>query len=469
MILPAASALQCPHVAAGLPGLDNHDSPPKRGLGRLKIALAFMIGAAAAALGSRAWFTRQFRALTDWVARSRPGGEDALERPGVLGAEPGALADQIEAAAARIERHYEARVAELDHERSKIDAIIESVEDGLIVLDGARRIVHINEVAAAILVLDAGPGMVLDSLAAQNPHVARLLTALADQHGGANAPAEFKVFLRGRDHTYISRQLQWTGNSTEPLGTILLLQDVTFIRDQERQRTNLIATLSHELKTPLTSLSIGAELMAESARSEVSARQRELLETIRNDIERLTAIADNLLDASRTSFARIGVERRPILLDRVIGEVCRPLELQAAEKSITLEVRSCERPIPIFGDPIKLPWVITNLVGNSLRYTPAGGRITIKLEREGAIARTIVTDTGSGIAPELMPRIFEPYAQFSETGFAMGSAGLGLYIAKEIVEAHNGRIFAHSDRGHGTMFTIEIPLREDALGPDSGR
>lgn len=407
-------------------------------LSSLKIALAFLIGAITSAVWS---LVRTRRHIRD-------------------------LANAIDTAAAR---DYKARAAELDHERSKIDAIVESVEDGLIVLDRAHAIVHINEVAAAILVLDAGPGVVLDVLAEHNPHVARLLAAQRNSASGLDAPAEFKVFLRGRDHTYISRELKWTGRSMEPLGTILLLQDVTFIRDQERQRTNLIATLSHELKTPLTSLALGAELMAESARSDATDRQRELLETIRNDIGRLTTIANNLLDASRTSVARIGVERRAILLDRVIGEVCRPLALQAEEKSITLEVLAPGSPIPIWGDPIKLPWVITNLVGNSLRYTPAGGRITIELKRDGKVARTIVTDTGKGIAPELMPRIFEPYAQFPGVGAAMGSAGLGLYIAKEIVEAHNGRIFAHSGDGRGTMFTIEIPIREDALGQDPGR
>jgi len=438
MPLQAIRALQYGYAVAEYSEFSGRGQRWSRVLPSLKIALAFFAGAIAAALWSRVRSRRQIRGL----------------------------ATSIDTAAAR---DYKARVAELDHERSKIDAIIESVEDGLIVLDGAGAIVHINEVAAAILVLEAGPGAVLDALAESNPHVARLLAALRNPDSSGGAPAEFKVFLRGRDHTYISRELKWTGRSSEPLGTILLLQDVTFIRDQERQRTNLIATLSHELKTPLTSLALGAELMAESARGDTSARQRELLETIRNDIGRLTTIANNLLDASRTSVARIGVERRPILLDRVIAEVCRPLALQAAEKNIALEVLAPEQPIPIWGDPIKLPWVITNLVGNSLRYTSPGGRITIELSREGQIARTIVTDTGRGIAPELMPRIFEPYAQFPDADAAMGSAGLGLYIAKEIVEAHNGRIFAQSGRGRGTIFTIEIPIREEALGSDSGR
>jgi NtrC-family two-component system sensor histidine kinase KinB len=358
---------------------------------------------------------------------------------------------------------------ELDHERSKIDAIVESVEDGLIVLDQSRAIVHINEVACAILALEARPATetVLESLAKQNPHVARLIAAR--RASDESAPAEFKIFLRGRDHTYLSRELPWTGPGGQPLGTILLLQDITFIRDQERQRTNLIATLSHELKTPLTSLAMGAELMEESMRGAMTDKQRELLETIHDDIGRMTAIAGNLLDASRTTVARIGVERRAIQLDRIVRDACRPLALQAAEKKIHLEViADGGRPLAIWGDPIKLPWVISNLVGNSLRYTPSGGRITIELRREGKIARTVVQDTGTGIAPEMMPRIFEPYAQAPDSSAEMGSAGLGLYIAKEIVEAHNGRIFAESSPGEGTTFTIDIPIREELLGQDFG-
>ena len=210
--------------------------------------------------------------------------------------------------------------------------------------------------------------------------------------------------------------------------------------------------------------------MEESMRGAMTDKQRELLETIHDDIGRMTAIAGNLLDASRTTVARIGVERRAIQLDRIVRDACRPLALQAAEKNIHLEVvADGGRPLAIWGDPIKLPWVITNLVGNSLRYTPSGGRITIELRREGKIARTVVHDTGTGIAPEMMPRIFEPYSQAPESSAEMGSAGLGLYIAKEIVEAHNGRIFAESSPGDGTTFTIDIPIREELLGQDSGR
>jgi NtrC-family two-component system sensor histidine kinase KinB len=362
---------------------------------------------------------------------------------------------------------YESRLTELNHERSKTDAIIESVEDGLIVLDQNHAVVHINEVACAILDLvpETITGKPLQEISARNLHVAKLLAATETQaEGVGNDSTEFKLFLRGRDHSYISRNLPWMGPDGERLGTIVLLQDVTYVRDQELSRTNLIATLSHELKTPLTSLTIGADLLTESVPPEIASRQKEILETIHQDVSRLNTIATDLLDASRKSVARIGVERRAILLDKTVREACRPLAIQAREKKISFELIADERPIPIWGDPIKLPWVITNLVGNALRYTPDGGKIMLEIRREGNVARTIVSDTGPGIAPDILPRIFEPFAQFPDDAAHVGSAGLGLYIAKEIVEAHSGRIFARSELGAGTIFTVDIPIREEAIG-----
>ena len=335
-------------------------------------------------------------------------------------------------------------------------------------LEQNHAVVHMNEVACAILDLDPNEveGKRLEEVSSRNIHVAKLLAATQEGADSAgNDSTEFKLFLRGRDHSYLSRNLPWMGPNGERLGTIVLLQDVTYVRDQEKSRTNLIATLSHELKTPLTSLTIGAELLTEAIPPEVASRQREILDTIHQDVARLNAISTDLLDASRKSSARIGVERRAIMLDKTVREACRPLAIQAREKKISFEIISSDdRPIPIWGDPIKLPWVVTNLVGNALRYTPEGGTIRMEIRREGNVARTIVSDSGPGIAPDILPRIFEPFAQFPDDAAHVGSAGLGLYIAKEIVEAHNGRIFARSELGHGTTFTVDIPVREEAIG-----
>ncbi len=388
------------------------------------------------------------------------------------------LADEFNQMIWRLQTDSYKRLAELDRERSKTATIIESIEDGLIVLDPKRAIVHMNEVASAILDVQQAVilGTRLESLAQRGLHAARLVAALDDSGSGNGEPIEFKVFLRGRDHSYLIRVLPWTaanginGAAGRPeqhdalLGTVVLLQDVTLLRDREKAHSHLIATLSHELKTPLTSLRIAAELLEETISDQLPYRAREILATLYEDVSRLQTIAGDLLDASRTSAARIGVERRPIMLDEVVSEISRPLAMQAQEKGIALELKYSEHPLPIWGDPIKLPWVITNLVGNALRYTPAGGRIIIELSQQGSAVRAVVSDTGCGIEGRALERIFEPYAQGAEKPGQAGSAGLGLYITKEIVEAHNGRIFVKSGVGSGTTFTVEIPLREQMLG-----
>jgi len=430
----------------------------------IALLIVLVIAAVVAFYAGRRSALRSLQRLID-ARRGSKASQDDSELPG--SPELRRIVDQFESLQKEKLSRYESRLTELDHERSKTDAIIESVEDGLIVLEQNHAVVHINEVACAILDLDANDveGRRLEELSSRNLHVAKLLAATQEGSDGAgNDSTEFKLFLRGRDHSYLSRNLPWMGPSGERLGTIVLLQDVTYVRDQEKSRTNLIATLSHELKTPLTSLTIGAELLTESIPAEVASRQREILDTIHEDVSRLNAIAADLLDASRKSSARIGVERRAIMLDRTVREACRPLAIQAREKHITFDIVADDRPIPIWGDPIKLPWVITNLVGNALRYTPDGGTIRLEIHREANIARTIVSDNGPGIAPDILPRIFEPFAQFPDDAAHVGSAGLGLYIAKEIVEAHNGRIFARSELKRGTTFTVDIPVREEAIG-----
>jgi NtrC-family two-component system sensor histidine kinase KinB len=424
------------------------------------LAAGFMLGWLLRHLRGRR-SAQRVKAIIESAGSDGPPAADAGK-----GSAAGELEAQVAALIAKLDASFKARLADLDRERSKTAAIIESIEDGLVVLDGARSIVHINEVACAILEVDAREVLSrrLAEVAGQSPHVTRMIAARREPGTDESAPSEFKVFVRGRDHTYLSRELPWQGAGGQQLGTILLLQDVTFIRDQERSRNNLIATLSHELKAPLASLEAAADLLAQTPASSAEGRQGELAEAIRDHAARLGKIADDLLGAARTGAAIISVERAPIMFDKVIREACLTLGPQAEDKGVRLDVTSDSEPVPVWGDPIKLPWVVTNLVGNALRYTPTGGRITVEVRRDGRLARAIVTDTGPGIAPEVLPRIFEPFAQFAGEFTQMGSAGLGLYIVKEIVEAHNGRIFVESEGGRGAVFKVDIPLREEGGG-----
>ena len=206
-------------------------------------------------------------------------------------------------------------------------------------------------------------------------------------------------------------------------------------------------------------------MLSETIADGLPPRAREIFATLQEDVVRLQTIADDLLDASRSSAARIGVERRPILLDEMVREIARPLSMQAHEKGIALELRWPEHPLPIWGDPIKLPWVITNLVGNALRYTPAGGRITIELSQDDSVVRAVVSDTGSGIeGPGDGADLRALCAGRGKFHAGPVRRDWGCISPRKSWRRIMDEFSCNSGVGAGTTFTVEIPLREQMLG-----
>ncbi len=239
--------------------------------------------------------------------------------------------------------------------------------------------------------------------------------------------------------------------------------------NQDRARANLVATLSHELNTPLTSLGFCVELLLR--KRQLDPEQRELLTSIQEDAARMRRLASDLMELARGQGPAIAVQSMPLDLAAMARAVIKGFVRQAAEKQIQLD-SSIDQPAPqIHADPLKLSWVISNLIANALRYTPAGGKIAVSLSRTGAGARLRVSDTGPGIPPEVREHLFERFAQWRVNGSEPGSAGLGLAIAKEIVDAHGGRIFVDSELGHGTSFIVELPASPEDVsnGKSAGR
>src|SRR6266481_4987702 len=298
-------------------------------------------------------------------------------------AELEAVAREFNQMAERLEQYDKLNVERLVYEKSKTEAIIESLEDGVVLIDSEGIVAHINEIA------------------------------------------------------------------------LLILQDVTYIRDQDRARTNLVATLSHELRTPLTSLALSAELLSRED-VDTNAKGAELLQVILEECSRMRQLTDNLLNLARGEIPAITLQQKRLDLARLAAEVTRRFAIQAREKHVALEEHI--GPVPeIIGDAVKLSWVISNLLGNALRYTPAGGTIKVSALGTGQATRLEVTDSGPGIPADMKGYIFERFVQYGSDGFEKGSAGLGLSIVKEIVEAHGGRIFVESANSHGARFIVEIP------------
>lgn len=384
-------------------------------------------------------------------------------------AELQAVAGEFNRMAERLEQFERLNVDRLIYEKAKTEAIIESLEDGIVLIDPKGVVTHINEVAAIVLGIERSDalGSSFNDLDSNRPRYLRVRDALrsAAAQGLDSNRVEVDLHVRGRSHTYVLKPVPLRQEGGDSFGTILILQDITYLRDKDRARTNLVATLSHELKTPLTSLALSAELLAR--RSTLAGEERELVDSIREDVSRMTRLANDLLDLARGRGATIAVQTSLIELSQLCEKVAKTFALQAEQKGVRLEVAASPAPLMVMADPLKLSWVVSNLIANAMRYTPPGGTIALETSKCGDVLRLVISDTGPGIVPELREHLFERYAQGAANGSQPGSAGLGLAIAKEIVEAHDGRIFVESGEGDGTRFIVELNSAEDRWPPGS--
>jgi signal transduction histidine kinase len=334
---------------------------------------------------------------------------------------------------------------------------MEEVREGFVLFDQDLNIASLNRIGRAFLLLQPGEGerrnlrslpespgrrMVLDRLL---PEAAPLQT---------NLP-ETKVSLDGAERVFRPRLLPIESDSEEYRGFLLILWDVTAENRFDEARRKFIATLSHQLKTPATSLSLSVNLLWEKLHG-TDEESDDLLRMAREDCTMLATTLSDLIDASRGAIQSLTLIPRRAELTAVLRKAVRPLENQALERGIRFADELGDAAV--FGriDPVKFPWVVTNILGNALRYTKPGGTVTVRLAEVDEEILINVKDTGAGIAAVDLKRLFAPFTSLDSQPQAE-SLGLGLTIAREIVEAHHGEIEVSSQVGVGTEFTIRIP------------
>jgi len=365
------------------------------------------------------------------------------------------VAQEFNRMAERLEQFEKLNIDRVIYEKNKTEAIIESLEDGIVLIDPSGIVTHINEIAALILGVEREDalGSPFDDLNSSHPHYLRVRAALNE--GANHDRIEVELHVRGRDHIYLLKPMPLRQGEEQSFGTILILQDITYLRDKDRARANLVATLSHEFRTPLTSLALSAELL-EKNKSRLDPKQQELVAAIDEDVRRMRNLADDLLNLARGDPRAIRIHSVPLDIGDLAQAVTKRFMIQAQQKQVELVAETPPRGLAVRGDPVKLSWVVSNLVGNALRYTPPGGKIEVAVGRDNSYVRLKVADTGPGIPAEIRNRIFERFTQWSVDGLETGSSGLGLAIVKDIVEAHGGRIFVSSSE-RGSEFTVELP------------
>jgi signal transduction histidine kinase len=241
------------------------------------------------------------------------------------------------------------------------------------------------------------------------------------------------------------------------LGAVLLLEDITHLREIDRLKSEFISTASHELRTPLTSVQMGVHLLLEGAAGELTGKQQEVLEACREDCERLERLMRALLDLSRIESGAERPNPAPLRATDLVRSAAERLRPQVESRGIALRM-DVQPDVPaVFADRAQIERVITNLVTNAVRYTARGGEIHITAaeHNKGTLAVS-VSDTGRGIPPEYLPRIFDKFVQVPNA--PSGGAGLGLAISQHIIEAHGGQISVQSEPGRGSTFTFTLPF-----------
>ena len=360
------------------------------------------------------------------------------------------------------EGRLQVSLKEAEEAREKIDAILSSVSDGLIVTDNARRVVMMNQAAEEILHSDLAsafsrPVVELCRDAAFHEH-------LAGARGEAETGRVTQVLLQIADPgTHETRMVQARTSPVRGLdgagtGAVTLLRDVTREQVVDRMKNEFISIAAHELRTPLTAVMGYAELLAdESLRGPFSPeQQREFLGQILNKAEALERIINDLLNVGRIETGRpVIVEKVDCDLTELIRKAVDPYRVEARKHAFDLNLPT--QPLVTALDPGKISQVLDNLLSNAVKYSPAGGTIRIDCRTPAAGLSVSIADEGIGMTPEQMEHMFDKFYRADASNTAVGGLGLGMGIAKGIVEAHGGRIHVESRLGQGTRVTFELP------------
>ena len=357
--------------------------------------------------------------------------------------------------------------------REELRAVIEAMAEGVTIADPAGDVVLINQAGRSILGL--GPPL-------EGPQSVREYRALHLRlpDGRPLVESEWPInrALRGETFTGYEvcltrrdgadRRAAFSGSSVrDEAGNVILgvtvYHDVTELRELERSRQELLGVVSHDLRAPLAVIQGRAELLARSEPDGATVRHAQAILTT---ARRMGSIIEDLVDLARLGFTRIPIERQPVRLQTFLPELVDRLVPVGETDRVMMDVLADVPEVP--ADPNRLERILTNLLTNALKYSEPGTPIVVKARvRDGDVVIS-VGDEGPGIPPEELPHLFDRFYRVP-TGIHVEGVGLGLYITKQLVEAHDGRIWVRSQPGEGSTFSFSLPLTSSQDGQDRGR
>ncbi len=429
-------------VALPLRQIEAHVARLRRAV--LSAALLTALGAALLALLIAERTARPVRQLTEVVQRVTGGDLNARLLP-VTRDEVGLLTRAFNEMSDRLR----GTIGKLVEERGRLTAVLDNMADGVLITDGGGIIRLINPAAAWLLGVSDETALGRPfAQVARDHRIIGLWQRCCEQCEEQFEPVE--IGHQGTFLQAIVTPLQDTG----PQACLVILQDLTRVRRLETIRRDFISNISHELRTPLASLKALADTLRDGALEDPPAARR-FLDRIEVETDALTQMVQELLELSRIESGQAPFHLEAAAVTDVVVSPVERLRPQAERAGVRLTVDL--PPIQVLADGERLQQVITNLVHNSIKFTPPGGEITVSAEARDDEAVISVRDTGVGIPADDVPRIFERFYK-ADRARSGGGTGLGLAIAKHIVQAHDGRIWVESVEGRGSTFYVALPL-----------
>ena len=362
-------------------------------------------------------------------------------------------------------------LSRLTGEERKLSSVLNSIAEGIVYLDNERRIVLINPAAEELLDIPShADNKRVDEVLA--PEAIEVVFPSARTHPISAETVSREVMLeRGEKKIalkVVSSPVLYADE--RQIGTVFVLDDITRLKEIEQMKSDFVALVSHELRTPLTSIYGYTRLILDGKTGDVPEVMHDKLQRVERQALRLSHLIGDLLDLSRIESGRIEMRMEPISLPEVAQTRLEEIRPQADQGDIDLSME-VEPGLPkALGDAERIGQVVTNLLGNAVKFTPPEGRVRVRMRREGNLVSLQVIDTGPGIPHEEQEKIFD---RFHQVGTArnrpQGGTGLGLAIAKSIIDAHGGHLWVDSEVGKGSDFRFVLPIAEDERVLGSGR
>lgn len=369
------------------------------------------------------------------------------------------LEGKIDRATADLRNHME----QLADERDKIDGILRSVSDGLVVTDRARHLLLANPAAEALFgfTLDGAEGLPMEEVIKPERVREVLDRLLENPEDEASEEVEFTPPGAEQSRVYLAHTAAVRDREGKTLGVVTLFSDITPFRELDRMKSEFLSMASHELRTPLTSIQGFSELLLMRRLDE--QKQAKYLGYINTQSKRLAQLISDFLDVARIEAGRgFDLSLETAFLEPLVGECVEMFSSRDIPHTFAVELEEGLPPIEM--DRHKMEQVFQNLVGNAVKYSPDGGTIRIAASscREAVLLE--ISDEGQGMTPEQLKRIFDKFYRADASSGAIEGTGLGMFIVRFIVEAHHGAVWVESEEGRGTRVSVSLPCPE-AEGP----